>query len=99
MHALIRPKCIYKFCLFHAYTGDFAICFATISYLFQHIWTNLLTQCPSASSCMLLSVHCGLMPIFKVLVKIWKNYIKISVQEDSRSPKITVLVTAVARMF
>src|SRR3954468_12681285 len=43
---LIRPKCIYNFCLFHAYIGDIAICFATLSYHLQHIWTNLLIQCP-----------------------------------------------------
>src|ERR1043165_3878791 len=42
---LIRPKRIYNFCLLHDYLGDIAICFATLSYLFQHIWTNLLTQC------------------------------------------------------
>ena len=46
--------------------GDFAMCFATLSYLFQHIWTNPLTQCPSASLCLLLFVHCRYLPIFKV---------------------------------
>src|SRR3954471_7496141 len=25
--------------------SDIAICFATLSYIFQRIWTNLLTQC------------------------------------------------------
>src|ERR1043165_2666217 len=54
---LIRPKRIYNFCLLHAYIGDFAICLATLSYLFQHIWTNLLTQYLSASFCVLLSMH------------------------------------------
>src|SRR3954466_9564270 len=42
---LIRPKRIFNFCLFHAHLGDIAMCFATLSYLFTHIWTNLLTQC------------------------------------------------------
>ena len=82
---LIRPKRIYNFCLFHAYIGDIAICFATLSYLLQHIWTNLLTQCPSASFCLLLSVHCRKMPIIKVLGKIQKNQIKN--QRDRRLQK------------
>src|SRR3954471_10810263 len=56
--------------------GDIAMCFATLSYLFQHIWTNLLTQCPSASFCLLLSVHCRLIPIFKVLRKFHTKYIQ-----------------------
>ena len=73
---LIRPKRIYNFCLFHAYIGDIATCFATLSYLLQHIWTNLLTQYLSASFCMLLSVHCRKMPIIKVLGKIRKTHIK-----------------------
>jgi len=73
---LIRPKRIYNFCLFHAYIGVIAICFATLSYLLQHIWTNLLTQCPNASFCLLLSVHCRKMSNIKVLGKIQKNQIK-----------------------
>ena len=82
---MIRPKRIYNFCLFHAYFGDIAICFATLSYLLQHIWTNLLTQWPSASFCLLLSVHCRKMPIIKVLGKIQKNQIKN--QRDRRLQK------------
>src|SRR4051812_37903006 len=73
---LIRPKNIYNFCLFHAYIGDIAMCFVTLSCLLQHIWTNLLTQCPSASFCLLLSVHCRKMSNIKVLGKIQKNHIK-----------------------
>src|ERR1041385_2250279 len=42
---LICLKRIYNFCLFHALLGDISMCFATLSYLFTHIWTNLLTQC------------------------------------------------------
>src|SRR4051812_46989645 len=70
---LICPKRIYNFCLFHAYIGDIAKCFATLSYLFQHIWTNLLTRCPIASFCLLLSMHCRYLPIFKVLENSRKN--------------------------
>ena len=47
---MIRLKHIYNFCLFHPYIGDIAICFATLSYLLQHIWTNLLTQCQFLSA-------------------------------------------------
>src|ERR1041384_2529931 len=56
--------------------GDIAMCLATLSYLFQHIWTNLLTQCPSASLCLMLSVHCRKRSIIKVLGKFQKNYNK-----------------------
>src|SRR3954469_17427027 len=42
---VIRTKHIYNLCFFHAYMGDIAMYFVTLSYLFQHIWTNLLTQC------------------------------------------------------
>src|SRR3954464_5616204 len=84
---LIRPKRIYNFCLLHAYIGDIAICFATLSYLLQHIWTNLLNHRPSASFCLLLSMHCMIMSNIKVLGKFQKNQIKISRTEDSRSPK------------
>src|SRR4051812_48579075 len=71
---VIRPKHIYNFCLFHAYLGDISMCFSTLSYLFQHIWTNLLTQRPSASFCLLLSVHCRNLPIYKMLRRIGKIY-------------------------
>jgi len=73
---LICPKRIYNFFLFHAYIGDIAICLATLSYLLQHIWTNLIIQCLSASFCLLLSVHCKKMSNIKVLRKIQKNHIK-----------------------
>src|ERR1041385_9052210 len=72
----IRPKRIYNFFLFHAYIGDIVMCFATLSYLLQQIWTNLLTQCPSASFCLLLFVHCRKMSKIKVLGKFQKNQIK-----------------------
>src|SRR3954463_13235536 len=45
LRMLIRPKRIYNFCLLHACFGCYYYMFATHSYLFQHIWTNLLTQC------------------------------------------------------
>src|SRR3954468_10484786 len=73
---LIRPKRIYNLCLLHAHLGDIAMCFATLSYLFKHIWTNLLTQCiqcqfMSAGVCEL-----QLLPIFTELKKFQEKYNK-----------------------
>ena len=42
---LIRPKCIYNFCLLHACFVCLCYDFDTLSYTFDRIWTNLLTQC------------------------------------------------------
>src|SRR3954470_10513040 len=42
---LIRPKRIYKFCLLHACIVGLCHVLLELSYTFDHIWTNLLTQC------------------------------------------------------
>src|SRR3954468_9443142 len=42
---LIRPKRIYNFCLLHASFGWYCYDIYTLPYSFDHIWTNLLTQC------------------------------------------------------
>ena len=42
---LIRPKRIYNFCLLHASFGWYCYDIYTLPYTFDHIWTNLLTQC------------------------------------------------------
>src|SRR4051812_11361425 len=42
---LIRPKRIYNFCLLHASFGCYCYDIYTLPYTFDHIWTNLLTQC------------------------------------------------------
>src|SRR4051812_39988151 len=42
---LIRPKRIYNFCLLHACFVWYCYDLDTLSYTFDHIWTNLLTQC------------------------------------------------------
>src|SRR3954468_5198777 len=42
---LIRPKRIYNFCLLHASFGRYCYEIYTLPYTFDHIWTNLLTQC------------------------------------------------------
>src|SRR3954462_11220463 len=42
---LIRPKCIYYFCLLHACFVRLCHVLLELSYTFENIWTNLLTQC------------------------------------------------------
>src|SRR4051812_25947372 len=42
---LIRPKRIYNFCLCHACFVRLCHVLLELSYTFDHIWTNLLTQC------------------------------------------------------
>src|SRR3954464_7017595 len=42
---LIRPKRIYNFCLLHACFVSYCYDLDTLSYTFDHISTNLLTQC------------------------------------------------------
>src|SRR4051812_36856545 len=42
---LIRPKCIYNFFLLHACFVRLCHVLIELSYTFDHIWTNLLTQC------------------------------------------------------
>ena len=85
---LIRPKCIYNFCLFHAHLGDIAMCFATLSYLFTHIWTNLLTQC---TQCQFLSADVCELQVFthiysaqKIPGKIYKKSAQQKLHEARR---------------
>src|SRR3954471_22345194 len=42
---LIRPKRIYNFCFLHACFVRLCHVLLDLSYTFEHIWTNLLTQC------------------------------------------------------
>ena len=77
LHALlIRPKLIYNFCLLHACFVWYCYAFDTLSYTFDHIWTNLLTQCTPVP----VSVFCyfsnSISPILKLLQKFGKNLIK-----------------------
>ena len=58
---LIRPKRIYNFCLLHACFGWYCYEFDTLSYLFTHIWTNLLTQC---TQCQFLSTDVCELQVF-----------------------------------
>src|SRR3954466_7562060 len=45
MRMLICPKHIYNLCLLHACFVSLCHVFLELSYTFDHIWTNLLTQC------------------------------------------------------
>src|SRR3954470_12942706 len=71
---LICPKRIYNFCLLHACFGCYCYVFATPSYLFQHIWTNLLTQC---TQCQFLSADVCELQVYTHIYSGQKNPIKI----------------------
>src|SRR3954467_8368755 len=60
---LIRPKHIYNFCLLHS-------CFVRLSYTFDHIWTNLLTQCTSVPVLVFCSFSISGFPTIKSAPKI-----------------------------
>ena len=55
---------------------DFAM-LLELSYTFDHIWTNLLTQCTQLPVPIFCCFCISGFPPLKVLQKIWKNYIKI----------------------
>src|ERR1043165_5030414 len=42
---MIRSERIYNFCLLHAWFVWLCHVLLELSYTFEHIWTNLLTQC------------------------------------------------------
>src|SRR4051812_17331399 len=73
---LIRPKRIYNFCLLHACFVRLCHVLLELSYTFDHIWTNLLTQCTQLPvqvfCCFVFQVFLPL----KVPNKFRKNYIK-----------------------
>src|SRR4051812_41032596 len=52
---LIRPKCIYNFCLLLASFGDTTICFDALSYHLQHILDYPTNSVLSASFCLFCS--------------------------------------------
>src|ERR1041384_291358 len=61
---LIRPKRIYNFCLLHACSVLLCHVLLELSYTFEHIWTNLLTQCTqlpvAVFCCFCISVFSGI---------------------------------------
>src|SRR4051812_45149823 len=74
---LIRPKRIYNFILLHACFWCYCYEFNTLSYLFQHIWTNLLTQC---TQCQFLSANVCELQVYthiyngqKIPIKLYKK--------------------------
>src|ERR1043165_2972976 len=73
---MIRPKRIYNFCLLHACFVLYCYDLDTLSYTFDHIWTNLLTQCTTV----LVPVFCCFsipgFPHIKNAPKIRENRIK-----------------------
>ena len=78
--------CAWIVVLLHAYYGWYCYVFATLLYLFKHIWTNLLTQC---TQCQFLSTDLCELQVFTHIYnepKIPKKYIK-NQTEASRVPK------------
>src|SRR3954468_6039299 len=80
---LICPKRIYNFCLLHAFFVCYCYDIDELPYTFDHIWTNLLTQCTPVPVPVFCCFSISGSPILKVLQKFGKNPIKISVQEAS----------------
>src|SRR4051812_9783471 len=73
---LIRPKRIYNFCLCHACFVRLCHDLLELSYTFEHIWTNLLTQCTQLPVVVFCCFCISGFPALKVLQKIRKNLIK-----------------------
>ena len=85
---LIRPKRIYNFCLLHACFVWYCYDLDTLSYIFDHIWTNLLTQCAPVPvpvfCCFSISVFPHINSARKILER---SNTKISATEASGAPK------------
>ena len=80
---LICPKHIYNFCLIHACFVCLCHVLLEISYTFEPIWTNLLTQCTQLQFLFSAIFVFQVFRPLKVLQKIRKNQIKISATEAS----------------
>src|SRR3954463_4452400 len=74
---LIRPKRIYNFCLLHASFGRYCYDIYTLLYNFDHLWTNLLTQCTpvpvSVFCCFCISGFSITKTVRKIPEKIYKK--------------------------
>src|SRR3954467_11192528 len=74
---LIRPKRIYNFCLFHACFVLLCHVLLELSYTFEPIWTNLLTQCTQLPvdvfCCFCISGFSAIKSAPKILGKYIKN--------------------------
>src|ERR1041385_6584766 len=73
---LICPKRIYNFCLLHACFVRYCYDLDTLSYTFDHIWTNLLTQCTTVPVPVFCCFSISGFPTLKGLQKFRKNQIK-----------------------
>src|SRR4051812_5118840 len=70
---LIRPKRIYNFCLLHACFVWYCYDLDTLSYTFDHIWTNLLTQCTPVTVPVFCCFSISVFPHIKSARKIREN--------------------------
>src|ERR1041385_1148814 len=85
---LIRPKRIYNFCLLHACFVLLCHVLLELSYTFEHIWTNLLTQCTQLPvpvfCCFCISGFPAIKSAPKILEKIYKKSASRKLPESPR---------------
>src|SRR4051812_11257256 len=85
---LIRPKRIYNLCLLHACFVCLCHVLLELSYTFEHIWTNLLTQCTQLPvpvfCCFCISVFLAIKSAPKIPKKLYK---KSASRKPLESPK------------
>src|SRR3954465_5241934 len=79
MGMLIRPKRIYNFCLLHECFVSLFHVLLELSYTFEHIWTNLLTQCTQLPIVVFCCFRISGFPAIKSAPKIPKKLYKKSV--------------------
>src|SRR3954470_24789606 len=84
---LIRLKRIDNLCLMHACFVSYCYDQDTLSYTFDHIWTNLLTQCTPVSVSIFCCFSISVFPHIKSAPKIRENQIKNLREEPSGVPK------------
>ena len=86
---LICPKRIYNFCLPHACFVWYCYDLDTLSYNFNHIWTNLLTQCTTvpvpAFCCFSILVFSHIKSAPKIREKSDKNQRRRTFRKDSEN--------------
>src|SRR3954468_2906111 len=73
---LICPKRIYNFCLLHDSFVGYCYDVDTLSYTFDHIWTNLLTQCTPVLVHVFCCFSISVFPHIKSAPNIRENQIK-----------------------
>src|SRR3954464_3195476 len=73
---MIRPKRIYNFFLLHACFVLLCHVLLELSYTFEHIWTNLLTQCTQLPASVFCYFCISGFPAIKSAPKIPGKYIK-----------------------